>query len=142
MLKGNNGNVFGFTLIELMIVVAIIGILTAIAYPAYTSYVLRGNRSEGRAALMDAAARLERFYSDNNQYALADNSFPADANVDTSTETGKYNLTLASLSPYQAFTVVATPTFTDTECNVLQYSSTGQKTISGVTGNANTCWGK
>ena len=67
----------GFTLIELMVVLAIIGVLAAIAYPAYTQYVIRGKRSEGRAALMDTAARLEKFYSNNNAYATAANTFPA-----------------------------------------------------------------
>jgi type IV pilus assembly protein PilE len=58
----------GFTLIELMIVVVIIGILAAIGYPAYRDYVLRSNRTEGYAALSDAAARQERFFSNNNIY--------------------------------------------------------------------------
>ena len=58
----------GFTLIELMIVVAIIALIAAIGYPAYGNYVIRGKRSEGRAALLDAAAINERNFSDNNQY--------------------------------------------------------------------------
>lgn len=61
----------GFTLIEMMITVAIIGILAAIIYPSYTSYVLRGYRSEGIAQLNDAVARMERYYAQNNTYATA-----------------------------------------------------------------------
>jgi type IV pilus assembly protein PilE len=59
----------GFTLIELMIVVAIIGILASVAFPAYKAYVDRAKRSEGKAFLMELAARQERYYFDNNSYA-------------------------------------------------------------------------
>ncbi|NMZ65536.1 type IV pilin protein [Pseudomonas oryzihabitans] len=58
----------GFTLIELMVVVAIVCILAAIAYPTYQTSVLRSNRSEGQALLNEAAARMERFYAQNNAY--------------------------------------------------------------------------
>ena len=58
----------GFTLIELMIAVVIVGILAAIAYPNYTAYVERGKRSEGRALLLEAANLMERYYSNCNKY--------------------------------------------------------------------------
>ncbi|MBG6287139.1 type IV pilin protein [Pseudomonas nitroreducens] len=59
----------GFTLIEMMIVLVIISILAAFAVPGYQSYITRNNRAEGQALLTDAAARQERFFSQNNQYA-------------------------------------------------------------------------
>ena len=58
----------GFTLVELLITVTIIGILSAIAYPAYTNQVQKSNRAQAKARLVQAAQLLERFYSDNNKY--------------------------------------------------------------------------
>lgn len=59
----------GFTLMELMIVVVIVGILAGVAFPAYKAYVDRAKRTEGKAFLMEVAARQERYYFDNNSYA-------------------------------------------------------------------------
>ena len=61
----------GFTLIELMIAVAVIGILSAIAIPAYSSYVVRGKLTEVGAMLLDARTRQEQFYADNRNYGTA-----------------------------------------------------------------------
>ena len=131
----------GFTLIELLIVVTVIGILTAIAYPSYTNYVTRGKRSEGRAALLDAAAKLERFYSDRSRYATADNAFPTLTNFSTTTETGKYTLTIATSGTYQTYTLTATPTFPDPDCGNLTYTQAGTKGISGSL-SVGECWGR
>lgn len=131
----------GFTLVELMIVVAIVAILASIAYPSYTQYVIRGKRSEGRAALMDAAAKLERFYSDRSRYATADNTFPALTNFSTTTETGQYNLSITTNGTYQSYLLTATPTFEDTECGNLTFTQAGTRGRSG-TGTVADCWGR
>ncbi|MDH5857025.1 type IV pilin protein [Lampropedia aestuarii] len=61
----------GFTLIEIMIVVAIVSILAAVAYPSYQEYMLRSRRAEGQALLNEAAARQERFRAQNGTYTEA-----------------------------------------------------------------------
>lgn len=58
----------GFTLIEMMIVVAVVGILAAIAYPAYTEQVAKGKRSQAKAQLVAGQLWMERFYSENYRY--------------------------------------------------------------------------
>ncbi len=127
-------NIAGFTLIELMIVVAIIAIIAAIGYPAYGNYVIRGKRSEGRSTLLDAAALLERYYSDNNQYAAL-----ATVGIASTSENGHYNITQESLAnSNQTYTLRATPTFTDGDCGYLEITQAGDKTSESGT----TCWTK
>lgn len=71
---------------ELMIVVAIVGILAAIAFPSYKAYVDRAKRTEAKTLLMEVAARQERFYFDNNQYTTTADALGYDVNNDTCTQ--------------------------------------------------------
>ena len=136
----------GFTLIELLITITIVGILGAIAYPSYTQYVVRGKRSEGRNALVDTAAKLERYYSDRSRYSDTDDSFPvapALTNFSTTTETGKYTLSIDTepATTRQTYTLTAAPTFADPDCGNFTYTQAGVKGVSGTMSVAN-CWGR
>lgn len=96
----------GFTLMELMITVAVIGIIAAIAYPTYTQHVDRTRRSDGQAALLNLAARMEHFYTENNTYVGA--NAPADVGANANSPEGFYQLTISNQTA-TGFTVTATP---------------------------------
>lgn len=76
MIKQTHPRQGGFTLIEVMIVVAIVAILAAIAYPSYLESVRKSKRAEARAQLMEAAQYMQRFYSQNDSFlkVLNDNT--------------------------------------------------------------------
>lgn len=130
----------GFTLIELMITVAIVAILAAIAYPSYTKYVQRGYRSEGLAMLNDAVARTERFYAQNNTYAgatLKTIGLVGDDKITVLNSTNaKYQLTFATASSSATtYTLQIAPQGTQTSdpCGTMSIDQAGTKTSTGGT---------
>jgi type IV pilus assembly protein PilE len=141
----------GFTLIELMIVVAIVGVLLAIALPSYRSYVLRGDRAAARAGLLDAQLFMERFYAANNSYARTIGASTDDVALPTRlvsvpADSPKYTIAIGTAGSVTAAAVTAnsyaleaTPNGTDAKCAVLWLKHTGEKGTSG-TGTVAECW--
>lgn len=126
----------GFTLIEIMIVIVILGVIAAIALPSYQDHVRRANRSEGMAFLQDVAARQERYFAQNNTYVTDIANVGKLGLSGTTSETGKYSLTIAATDNY---TLTATPaSFSDPKCGNLTLNARGTKTASA--GSVNDCW--
>lgn len=118
----------GFTLIELMITVAIIGILAAIAYPSYQNSVIKGNRAAAKAFMMEVVQRQTQYLLDQRSYA----SDIASLNLTPTTEVSRnYDVAVATQAgPPPGFTVTATPKTTSRQKNdgTLTLTNTGVKT--------------
>ena len=140
----------GFTLMELMVAVAIIGILSAIAIPSYRDSVMKSRRADAKAALMDLANAMERRFTENNSYKGAAGTIatPADTgaariyNVDSNTAT-YYDVTI-NASDDTTYTLQAAPKAAQAgdKCGTLTLNNAGVENIAGgSTGvTAADCW--
>ena len=137
-------NVKGFTLIELMIVVAIIGILASIALPNYTKYVLQSRRTIAINAILDLAGKQARYYTIGNTYtgSLLTLGYANDPMLVSDTANPFYSLSVVPGSTANSFTLQAVPQnaqVNDTECGTFMITQLGQKTVTG-TSSAASCW--
>ena len=134
-----NRNTHGFTLIELMIVVAIIAILAAIALPSYNSYIMRSKRSEAKSGLQAAAVWLERVSTSTGTYLPAGGTLPAEL---SSVPSGAYVISYASPDG-SSYTLTATAQGSQTAdaCGNFSLTNTGTQQVTGALG-AQECWEK
>ena len=145
--KNSIKQVCGFTLVELLIVVVVIAILAAIAYPSYRNSVIRSQRTDARATLLEAAQIRERCYTEYNAYndsncilVNSSNVVPATTS-DTAPLTGDGYYTISSTALTQStYTLQAAPTSkggqnTDATCGTYTLTQTGARTPT-TTG----CW--
>ena len=128
----------GFTLIELMIAVAIVGILLAIAIPNYDEYKKRGFRSEGSAFLTDIAARQERYYAQKYEYITSNSDLDKLGLSTNMSSTEKYELTLGDDAT--GYLLTATQKFGDTKCGNLTLDGAGTRGNTGTGLSAEDCW--
>ena len=135
----------GFTLIELMIVVAVIAVLAALAYYNYSRYAFRARRVDGREMLMRVAAAEERYYTNFNQYTTAiTGAAPTGLGFPSATsEKGYYAIAAAngSSGSNQSYVLTATPQGAQASdaCANLTIDNTGNKTPAAPSSNG-ACW--
>jgi type IV pilus assembly protein PilE len=132
----------GFTLIELMVTVAIVGILAGVAYPSFMDSVRKSNRNDAKAALTRAVATQERFFATNGTYTTDVTNLGFEA--DGATEYGHYTITAAAGATGIGSSYVVTATAAtgdmqtaDTGCTVLSISSLG---VRSPDPNTTRCW--
>ncbi len=134
----------GFSLIELMITIAIVGILASIALPSYVGYLARGKRAEAKQALLENALFLETHYTTRGFYSTArDNNTAPTLPVTQVPQSGNANYTLSASVSNTGYTLTATAvnSMASDECGNFTLNQTGTQGVSGSLGVAD-CWNR
>ncbi len=144
-MKYKGSRQLGFTLIELMVVVSIIGIIATLVYPSYQNVIMQTRRTTAKSCLTEYAQYMERFYASNFAYDKYQSgeafTLPALACATEGGLNQYYSFSVADLTR-STFTISATPLGTqakDSLCGTFSYNQEGVKSVS-VVGNSTTCW--
>ena len=146
MNRRNAGRTAGFTLIELMITVAVVAILGTIAMTSYTKQVQKSRRTDARSAILDLAGREEKLFSTLNAYSGTPSELGYTVNPDSfpfNLPNGDYRIDLALGNPPVSYTIPATAInaqANDTACASLSIDQLGTQSNTG-TDTASACWG-
>jgi type IV pilus assembly protein PilE len=141
----------GFTLVELMVVIAVVAILAAIAIPSYQAQVRKGRRTDARSAVLDLASREERYYSASNQYTTDPTllGYPAGAFNSLPVGSGYYTVNVTQPTGVNSFLASSVPVggstqVNDTQCQYFSVDNFGRQfssdTGAGGTDTSSDCW--
>ena len=134
----------GFTLLEFMIVLLIIGVLAALAYPRYDAQIKRGYRTEGQGFLNEVAARQERYFSQNNSYLIPEGDSDDLAGLGLTnpakSASNKYQLKITSEDNDCGYSLIAQQQFNDSQCGNLTLNGLGIQGRTGSDKSVAECW--
>ena len=130
----------GFSLMELMISVAVMAILTVIAYPSYNNYIASAKRAEAKATLLEAAQYLERQFTAEGNYDGGNLASAGLANLPKEGGEAYYNLALNASGGRYTLTAIPTGAMNGDPCGLLTLDQSGQQGVSGATMTAAECW--
>lgn len=136
----------GFTLIELMIVIAIIAIIAAFAIPAYSDYVTRAKRADAKTAISQVQLAEEQWRANNTSYTNDMTNFGYPGADNQASPDGYYSITITGSNPTE-YIITATPVGSqlanDSECGSFIIDQDSTQSVTGsASGDPSVCWGK
>ena len=130
----------GFSLMELMIAVVVMAILTAVAYPSYSSYMASAKRAEAKAALLEAAQYMEREFTANGNYDSGNLASAGLATLPRGGGAAYYNLELDVSGARYTLTAIPSGVMNGDPCGLLTLDQGGQQGVSMASMTAAECW--